>query len=116
MSPSRPTIRSIALFIALGLDREQDRLNDHQSDRKALAFHDPSPGTLYARQFGGKRAGLNYSPPREKHNILGPRAWRSVATASSFPTVINEMPPERSGSHQTHCWREMDSNFRFRER
>src|SRR5215469_7496341 len=25
------------------LDREQDRLSDHESDRKALAFHDHSP-------------------------------------------------------------------------
>src|ERR1700719_705159 len=30
--------------------------------------------------------------------------------------VIDGKQPHKSGSHRTHCWREMDSNFRFRAR
>ena len=41
---------------------------------------------------------------------LGPAQSREI------PTVIDGMRPRKSGSHRTRCWREMDSNHRYRIR
>jgi len=46
-------------------------------------------------------------------------AWRAdalgcrVLTRSVRGGVIDGIRPRKSGSHQTHRWREMDSNFKF---
>jgi 3-methyl-2-oxobutanoate hydroxymethyltransferase len=40
----------------------------------------------------------------------------AIAEAGAFSLVIEGVRPRDSGSQQTPCWREMDSNFQFRAR
>src|SRR5712671_5642454 len=55
----------------------------------------PARATEYSsRQLRSPDDGPDHPPTRAVYSLTG-------------------MPPRNSGSHQTHCWREMDSNFWF---
>jgi hypothetical protein len=88
----------------------------------------PKPLTTYAagRKRGSKaRAPVLDTAPKNLASRVTRSFMRVMALdpvpASATERGLGEMmaplrspPPGRSSSHQTHRWREMDSNFRFR--
>jgi hypothetical protein len=96
------------------------RLRQVTRHRSAASRAEPTGIRLFgcARHRGKLRRDRSYS-----HALLGRRRGTANKTFSSSrqsgaglvksPTVIDGIPPRKSGSHQTRRWREMDSNFQF---
>jgi hypothetical protein len=97
------------------------RLRQVTRHRSAASRAEPTGIRLFgcARHRGKLRRDRSYS-----HALLGRRRGTANKTFSSSrqsgaglvksPTVIDGIPPRKSGSHQTRRWREQDSNLRSR--